>query len=121
MPARASRWPIWAELVSTTWPSRSSVPTATTSQRTDDPATARHLRETGLEIGAGGALDRDRGEGADREVSGHAHDAVDLRCLAVGAAHARLVDQHVDRSTDQAGPPGGGDAVLALAQLEQPF
>src|SRR5262245_39440891 len=34
MPLAASCWPMWAELVSTIWPSNSSVPMATTSQRT---------------------------------------------------------------------------------------
>ena len=38
MPARASCSPIHDELVSTIWPSSSSVPTATTSHRTDAPA-----------------------------------------------------------------------------------
>src|SRR5438105_5365848 len=51
IPARARRSPIQAELVSTTWPSRSSVPTATTSHRTcrlppvEQVLGARHERE----------------------------------------------------------------------------
>src|SRR4051794_29664109 len=39
----------------------------------------------------------------------------------MGAPDATLVDQHLDPAVDEAGARGGGDPVLALAQLEEPF
>src|SRR5436190_492587 len=55
-----------------------------------------------------------------RQVPGDVDDAVYLGRLPVGAGGARLVDQHVDAATDQPRPPGGGDAVLRLAELAEP-
>ena len=48
---------------------------------------------------------------------GHVHDPVDLGGFSMGATDADLVDQHLDRPTDQGVPTGGGDRVLELGQL----
>src|SRR5438105_7010791 len=47
IPTRASCSPIQDEFVSTIWPSRSSVPTATTSHRTADLATVKEVLHAG--------------------------------------------------------------------------
>ena len=52
---------------------------------------------------------------------GHDDDAVDLGGLAVAAGDAGGVHEHFDLGADQIVTSGGGDGVLALAQLGQPL
>src|SRR5947209_11540756 len=72
-----------------------------------------------LDVGAGGPDDGGRHEGAHRPVVGHGDDAVDLGRLAVGAAHAGLVDEHLDAPADHPRAPLGRDSILQFRELRQ--
>ena len=57
----------------------------------------------------------------DGERAVDVHDAVDLRRLAVAAADAGRVDEHLGTGADQLVTAGRRDRVLQLAQLGEPL
>src|SRR5450631_4294396 len=100
MPAKARCSPIHAELVSTTWPSSNSVPTATTSQRTDnsDLFWFRAVQVSGgSDTGGPGRRRGARGGGTDpdpspvKDVLGTADHREQYRQIQQGDGDARLV------------------------------
>src|SRR5579872_2047828 len=130
MPEAASSSPMCDELVSTIWPSSSSVPTATTSTRMDEtPRPARLRRTPGLpasraagvvgarEPGVEGECDRHPQQvpheagvvGADGRQQGEAHHDVLHEGLQLGARPGRHRDP----------PPSGADAVGAHGELPE--
>jgi hypothetical protein len=65
-----------------------------------------------LEVDTGRRGDEHLGQRPDRGIGRHPDDPVDLGGLTVRTAHARSVDQHLDRGPHQGAATTGGDLIL---------
>src|SRR5581483_4900133 len=107
MPAAARCSPIHDELVSTIWPRRSSVPTATTSHRTG------HLPGVEQVLGAG-----DEGQHHARPQPGGGDPPVIGRPGQESEAHGDVLHDGLDLGPV---PGGDGDAPAALERAEHAY